>query len=159
NCSDVKNHEAVLRALEEVSRATGRPFVYLHAGYGPAESKERQLAARLPAERVEVRFLGTVRNVRPVLWASDIYCMPALYEGMSISALEALACGVPAVLSCVPGLVDVAEPSDAVRFVEPTPRGVAAGILETLSTLDAAKAAAVKLASRVKAERSLETSV
>lgn len=83
----------------------------------------------------------------------------SLYEGMGIAALEALVCGVPAVLSRFPGFVDVADLTDAVWFVEPTPMGVEEGNLNTHKSLDAATSSAVTLAPRVIAERTVEKAI
>jgi glycosyltransferase involved in cell wall biosynthesis len=52
-------------------------------------------AERLPVGRVT--FVGPVRDVRPYLEASDVFCLPSSREGMSNSILEAMACG----LACV----------------------------------------------------------
>src|SRR5690606_26442738 len=79
NCSKVKNHGAILEALPAIVGATHRPVVYLHAGSGDEEAHERELARELLLS-AEVRFLGTVRDVRPMLWAADVFCMPSLHE-------------------------------------------------------------------------------
>ncbi len=52
-------------------------------------------------------FLGSVDDPRSVLWAADIFVMPSIREGFSIAAIEAAACGLPLVLSDVPGLRDL----------------------------------------------------
>lgn len=127
NCSPVKNHAAILAALPSVARRMDRPVVYLHAGSGVDEAAEKVAARSLPPS-VDVRFLGAVGDVMPVLWAADVFCMPSLYEGVGIAALEAMACAVPSVLGDVEGLRDVHPSSSAVHFVAPTPQGVASGI-------------------------------
>ena len=158
NCSEVKNHQAVLEALGLLAGRFRQPLIYLHAGHGPMEAQERDLAKNL-GDAAEVRFLGTVKNVRQLLWASDIYCMPSLYEGMPIAALEAMACGLPAVFSRVPGLVDVAEPSAGVQFVEPNATGVANAMSTLIKNLEAARANASERAEGIIAERSAEIAV
>lgn len=128
NCSRVKNHEALLRALPAVARSVQRSIVYLHAGTGADEANERSLADSMGSDLIDVRFLGTVSDVLPLLWASDVFCMPSLYEGAPIAALEALACGVPAVLADVDGLRDVHPPGPSVVFVAPRPECIAEAI-------------------------------
>ncbi len=49
--------------------------------------------------RGKVRMLGPVKDVRSLYWASDALVMPSLYEGLANAALEACACGLPALLS------------------------------------------------------------
>jgi glycosyltransferase involved in cell wall biosynthesis len=159
NCSEVKNHEAVLRALPLIRAQVGCPLVYLHAGHGSSEVQERRLAETVAAGSTEVRFLGSVSDVRPLLWATDIYCMPSLHEGVGNAALEALACGVPAVLGDVPGLRDISAPETGIRFVVPTAAGIAEGTAAILKDPAAARASTAQVAEGVRAERSAEKSV
>jgi glycosyltransferase involved in cell wall biosynthesis len=49
--------------------------------------------------KAQVRRLGTVADILPVYQAADIAVMPSLYEGLPNAVLEALACGLPAVVS------------------------------------------------------------
>jgi len=159
NCSRVKNHAAILSALPAVARATQRPTVYLHVGSGDEEVSERELARELPSS-VEVRFLGTITDVRPLLWASDIFCMPSQYEGLSVAALEALACGVPAVLSDVPGLKDTYAASPSVLFVPPTAEGVFEGIHALLARPpERVRVAAMDAAMAVRAKHAVSSQV
>ena len=46
-----------------------------------------------------VRFLGAVKDIRSLYWASDLLVMPSLYEGLANAALEGCAAGLPAILS------------------------------------------------------------
>ncbi|MFD1720844.1 glycosyltransferase [Amnibacterium endophyticum] len=46
-----------------------------------------------------VHFLGTVEDTPAFLRAMDVFCLPSHYEGTPMVALEALATGLPAVLS------------------------------------------------------------
>lgn len=106
NCNHVKNHPALIQALAQVKDEID--FLYLHAG-GEEEEEgfpERKLAEELGiAERI--RFLGFVSNVPELLQASDFYVMPSLYEGLGNASLEAMACGIPAILTDVAGSRDL----------------------------------------------------
>ena len=159
NCSRVKNHAALLRALPAIARSVQRPIVYLHAGTGADEATEGSLADSIRSDMIESRFLGTVADVLPLLWASDIYCMPSLYEGVGIAALEALACGLPAVLADVDGLRDVHPPSTSVAFVAPQPDSIIEGVYSLLQDGQLPWAAAREVANRVRRERTMERQV
>ena len=56
-----------------------------------------------------IKLLGRVDEPREVLWASDIFAMPSLKEGLGVAALEAMASGLPLIASDVGGLREVVE--------------------------------------------------
>ena len=66
-----------------------------------------------------IRFLGNQVNVRDYLIASDIYIMPSKFEGLSISCIEAMACGLPSILYNSPGLRDMITNDDNGFLIEP----------------------------------------
>jgi glycosyltransferase involved in cell wall biosynthesis len=103
NCATAKNHEQLLEALAAASLPPS--WLYLHAG-SEATDDERRLAERLGIAD-HVRFLGRVADPVPLMQATDVFAMPSLYEGMSIAALEAIACGGLPLLTDVPGLRDL----------------------------------------------------
>lgn len=53
-----------------------------------------------------VRFLGPTSDVPRLMHAADLVVQPSHFEALGLSAVEALACGVPVVASAVGGLVD-----------------------------------------------------
>jgi UDP-glucose:(heptosyl)LPS alpha-1,3-glucosyltransferase len=44
-----------------------------------------------------VRLLGGTNDVRSIYWASDVFCLPSLYDPSSNAVLEALSSGLPVV--------------------------------------------------------------
>lgn len=105
NCNEWKNHPLLFRALKLLLKKRDDWF-YLHAGGEDRDRSERLLAAELGVTK-RCSFLGLIDDPRSVLWAADIFVMPSLREGFSIAAIEAAACGLPLVLSDVPGLRDL----------------------------------------------------
>lgn len=69
----------------------------LIAGTGTEEESLRKLNVQ------GVRFLGSIENVAPWLQASDIFVLPSIAEGLSVAMLEAMACGLPALVTDVGG--------------------------------------------------------
>jgi glycosyltransferase involved in cell wall biosynthesis len=53
-----------------------------------------------------VRFVGPLSDVAPMIKAADLVVQPSHFEALGLSAIEALACGVPLVASAVGGLLD-----------------------------------------------------
>jgi GT2 family glycosyltransferase/glycosyltransferase involved in cell wall biosynthesis len=138
NCSQVKSHESILRAMATAS--TPSNVVYLHVGddSGEVGATERKLAASLGLGD-RARFLGTVEYVWRVLHAADLFVMPSHYEGTSISAVEAVATGTPTLVTLVPGLRDVAALSSAIDTVEAEPVHLSGAIARCLSRKDRAQ--------------------
>lgn len=125
NCNGFKNHGELLRALALLP--AGRRPVWLHAGAEEVGGPERALARDLGVEGC-VRFLGSLPDPRRALHAADGYVMPSLREGLSISALEALATGLPAILADVDGLRELGEAFPGVRLAAPRAPALAAAI-------------------------------
>lgn len=66
-----------------------------------------------------VQFFDDALNVEDYLRASDIFVLPTMFdEGMSNSALEAMACGLPIVSSDLPQVKHV-FPEEGVRYFDP----------------------------------------
>lgn len=77
-------------------------------GDGPLRAElEQQVADLGLVDRV--RFLGNVPQltVRAELEASDVFCMPSFAEGLPISIMEALAIGVPVVVTSIAGIPEL----------------------------------------------------
>lgn len=69
---------------------------------GPAA---REFAGRHGLDST-TRFLGSIADVAPLLRAADVVVQPSHFEAQGLSAIEALASGVPVVASAVGGLLD-----------------------------------------------------
>jgi glycosyltransferase involved in cell wall biosynthesis len=104
-----KGHTVLLDAMTEVTREFP-DVVLMVVGAGP----------ELPALAERARALDLVPNI---LWMGaqpqhrvfelfgvmDVFVMPSLYEGFGLAAAEAMAAGVPVVVSAVAGLSEVVE--------------------------------------------------
>jgi glycosyltransferase involved in cell wall biosynthesis len=104
-----KNYPFLLRAFAAFRRRTGYPGALLIAG---AEGRDFARVAR-EAERLgtgDIRLLGHVPDESlPALYglAEAVVC-PSLYEGFGIPVVEAMACGVPVLVSDRASLPEVA---------------------------------------------------
>lgn len=129
NCSKIKNHDALLRAIAMLPSEIH--MLYLHIGREEEGSPERSLAAELGIED-KVRFLGSQADPLPFLWAADAFAMPSLHEGLGISAIEAVAAGVPLICSQVDGLSDVIAETNWTVLTTTEPDSIARGLARVI---------------------------
>ena len=133
-CSYIKRHEDILQAIA-IARHLCPDILYLHLGEGEKTEEERKLCDSLAVCDV-TRFLGNQKNVRPYLVASDIYVMTSRNEGMPITAIEAMACGVPSVFYNVQGLRDFNQYGECSILIEENPAKLAEAILALSADLE-----------------------
>ncbi len=106
NFRPVKRPLDLLRIFARVREARRAALVL--AGDGPEHAAVRTEAARLGLTD-DVAFAGPVRNLPPLLRASDLFLLPSAHESFGLAALEAMSCGVPVVGSRTGGLPEVVE--------------------------------------------------
>jgi glycosyltransferase involved in cell wall biosynthesis len=92
-----KGFEFAIRAMKQVVETYPKARLVL-AGVGPLEA-ELRAEAKLQGVEKNVTFLGFRREVPQLLAAFDIFVHPSLWEGLSISLMEAMAAGKPIVAS------------------------------------------------------------
>jgi N-acetyl-alpha-D-glucosaminyl L-malate synthase BshA len=104
NFRPVKRVKDIVRVFARV--AAEMPAVLIMVGDGPdridAEAEARELGLH-----EKVFFLGKIDAVAPLLAGADLFLLPSAGESFGLSALEALACGVPVIGTDVGGLPEV----------------------------------------------------
>jgi len=106
NFRPVKRVGAVLEIFERIQRVM--PARLLLVGDGPDLRPTYQKAHELGiGDRVHP--LGAQEEVLPLLSISDVFLLPSAEESFGLSALEAMACGVPVVASRIGGIPEVIE--------------------------------------------------
>lgn len=82
-------------------------------GEGPERHHLEALVRDLSIED-NVRFLGFMRDIRPVLWASDLYVHPSWgKEAFGLILLEALASGLPCIATRNGGITDIVKDGES----------------------------------------------
>lgn len=144
-----KGHAVLLEALARLAREGTRPLC-LAAGTGPQGQELQDLATRLGLG-AQVRWLGQLDDIRPVLAAADVVVMPSLAEGLGVAAIEAMAAGRPVVASAVGGLPELIDDGEQGLLVAPgDPAALAAALRRCLA--DDATCARLGAAGRLRAE-------
>lgn len=124
-----KGHDLLLRAAARVTRRRD-DVRFVVAGAGPARERLEALARELGLGD-RLTLAGHVPDVARSLVDLDLFVMSSREEGMGSVVLEAMAAGVPAVVTRAGGLAEAA--GDAVPTVPPEdPEALAAEILRLL---------------------------
>ncbi|HKX19324.1 MAG TPA: glycosyltransferase family 4 protein [bacterium] len=121
-----KGHRYLLEAAARVPDA-----MFVLVGDGPErtalESQARQLGL---SERVT--FLGFRRDVPSLLACSDLVVLPSLFEGLSVSLLEAMAAGRAVIASAIAGVTEVVVHGETGLVVPPKDSSALAAAIRTL---------------------------
>lgn len=129
--STVKGHKYLIEAMAEVIREfeDARLFIF---GQGKIKYELIKQAQNLKISK-QVFFLPSISNTAEVLQELDIFVMPSVQEGLGLSILEALACGVPVVASDVGGIPSIIKHDVSGLLVEPAnPMALAGAIMHVM---------------------------
>lgn len=107
-----KNHKAVIEALAHMGR---KDVCYLVCGQGMEREKLMQHARRLGVSRY-LRMSGYQEDVASLYQAADLFVFPSLQEGMPVALMEAMAAGMPCVVSDIRGNRELIGRSGGRRF-------------------------------------------
>ena len=97
-----RSQKGVLILLEAFKTlAPSYPKLWLWiAGDGPLRSELERTAKAFP-EGNRIRFLGFREDIPEVLRSSDLFVLPSLLEAMPLTLLEAMAAGLPVIVTSV----------------------------------------------------------
>lgn len=145
----ISNFRAVKRVVDVV-RIFARvrpqiPCVLVMVGDGP-DRDDAEEEARTLGVHEDVHFLGRIDDIAPLLASADLFLLPSNRESFGLSALEALASGVPVIGCNVGGLPEVVRDGETGMLRAPGDVGgmaaAAAGILSDAARWQAMSAAA-----------------
>lgn len=137
-----KNLGALRTAIAQLA-GEGLPHLLVIAGHAAPDRRssaelEAAAAAELPGAPGRVVRVGEPndRELAALMGGAAAFCLPSLYEGFGLTALEALACGSPVVVSDRGALPEVV--ADAALVVAPQPGEIAAALRRILGDPDLA---------------------
>ena len=111
------------------------------AGDGPLRARLQRQAARLPVD-----FTGFIEDrgqVASLLASADVVLAPGPHETFGLAALEALACGTPAVVSRTSALTEILC-ADSGACADNDPRAIAAAVTELIDRPELVRRAAAR---------------
>ncbi|MBU2099598.1 glycosyltransferase family 4 protein, partial [Candidatus Micrarchaeota archaeon] len=102
--------------LEIAKKINRKDCVFIVAGKGPLEEKLKEFINQKNLS-AKVKFLGWVGEKEKIalLNACSVYVLPSLFEPVSVSTLEAMACRKPVIVSGVGGLKELVDSSIGIR--------------------------------------------
>ena len=129
-----KNLVALKEAMAQLVSA-GLPHALAVAGGtagGESPEELREIAAGPPGLDGRVAWLGHLedRELAGLMAEADAFCLPSLFDAFPLTALEALACGAPAVFSNRGALPELA--GGAAILSEPDPDSLAGALRRVL---------------------------
>jgi N-acetyl-alpha-D-glucosaminyl L-malate synthase BshA len=104
NFRKVKRIEDVIIAFEGISKEMDVKLLLV--GDGPERARLEQISRNSKFSK-NIFFLGSLKSTKEVLNISDLFILPSSKESFGLSALEAMACGVPVIASDSGGIPEV----------------------------------------------------
>lgn len=148
--SQIKRVDIFIKAIKHV-QATLPNISAIIVGDGPIRGDLEQLAIDLKVER-NIQFVGQQSNIEEWLRKAKVFVLTSESEGLSLALMEAMMCGLPAVVSNVGDLGDLVEDGiNGFLINEHTPEAFADRIIELLEDDD--KFATFKKATQNSARR------
>lgn len=101
-CRLVEQQKKVSRVLKTCKRLKDEGisnFKWTVVGYGPDEEYYLRLVKEYNISDV-IEFTGLKKNPYPYMKSADVFVLPSLYEGLSMTMCEALIVGTPVLATC-----------------------------------------------------------
>jgi glycosyltransferase involved in cell wall biosynthesis len=125
--SHEKGFDVLLQAMAEILRS-GIPANLIIAGDGPLREELREQAKSLKLDG-HVFFVGFQRDVRPYLHTASAFILTSRKEGLPLSILEAMACGLPCIVTDVGGNAEAVLDGHNGRVIVPeSPEAVVSAV-------------------------------
>ena len=106
NFRQVKRIEDVIRVFNKINKKVDSKLLLI--GDGPEQRAAHKLAVKLNVSN-KIHFLGLQSSIEKLLAISDLFLLPSEKENFSLSALEAMSCGVPVIATRVGGMAEMID--------------------------------------------------
>jgi glycosyltransferase involved in cell wall biosynthesis len=107
NLKEQKNHRFLLEAFKELKQENIELDIY---GKGPLQ---QELQQAIDDNSLKVTLKGQVTNIQEQIGKYDLFIMSSLYEGFALSVLEAMALGIPTLLTDIPSFKEQCDDTAA----------------------------------------------
>ncbi len=146
---EAKGQSYLIEAVSHINKS-GIPVRAALIGGGRLEGALRERARSIGVED-RIIFMGERHDI-PILYrAMDIFVMPSLWEGAPLSLLDAMAAGVPSVVTSVGGMPEQLDNGSCGSIVPPGDSAALAGAISGLASDEQRmKEYSIKAAARAK---------
>lgn len=103
--SKVKNHMLLCSAFSQLTEKGAPIELYMFGRFANSHIVDEIKALNNP----HIHLLGEIENPRQYLKNADAFCMSSISEGLPISLIEALSCGLIPICTDVGGIADLVE--------------------------------------------------
>lgn len=104
-----KGHAYLLRSLQRLTQISDKPFTMVLAGDGELLEPSKALAGELGLTEEQVRFIGFREDIKNLYKGADLYVNASQHEALSFLIIEAMAAGLPCVVTDMGGNRDILE--------------------------------------------------
>lgn len=120
--AQAKNHMALVQGFEIFHKNYKNTKLQL---IGEGELKE-QIQNYTKTHKLDgcVEFMGLKDNVYTFLNGADVFALPSLYEGIPMTLIEAMGCGLPIVSTPVGGIPDMLKNEESALLVKGNPENI-----------------------------------
>jgi len=105
NIRPEKNHKFLISAFAKLHKKINNSYLIL-VGLDCMNGEVHQYASASGCGH-SIHFWGSREDVADILNVFDVFCLPSVHEGLPLTILEAMACGVPVVGADVLGINEV----------------------------------------------------
>ncbi len=102
-----KGHDYLMRSLKRLTEISDVPFTMVLAGDGELLEPTKALAAELGLTGEQVKFVGFRKDIKNLYKGADLYINASEHEALSFLIVEAMAAGLPAVITDMAGNSDI----------------------------------------------------
>lgn len=102
-----KGHSYLMKSLKRLTEISDKPFTMVLAGDGDLLESTKALAAESGLTDEQVKFIGFRKDIKNLYKGADLYINSSEHEALSFLIVEAMAAGLPAVITDMAGNSDI----------------------------------------------------
>jgi glycosyltransferase involved in cell wall biosynthesis len=154
----VKDQATLLKAFEQVAK-TCPDVDLLVVGDGELRNELVKIAKDLGLEE-RVRFLGIRQDIPSILRAAKVFVLTSRSEGAPLTLLEAMAVGLPVVVTAVGGMPEIVRDGvDGILAQRGDANAIASALIRLLENPAAASAMGAAAAQRIREHYTIDRAV